>query len=41
MKPHLGMDADGKPVHPFKADALKKVVDEFKVEDRPFNNQLP
>ena len=37
MKPHLEMDADGKPVHPIKADALKKVVDQFKDEGRPFN----
>lgn len=37
MKPHLEMDADGKPVHPIKADALKKVVDGFKAEGRPFN----
>ena len=27
----------GKPVHPIKADALKKVVDKFKTEGRPFN----
>ncbi|MEP0520197.1 MAG: CmpA/NrtA family ABC transporter substrate-binding protein [Hyphomicrobiales bacterium] len=37
MKPHLEMDAEGKPVHPIKADALKKVVDQFKDEGRPFN----
>lgn len=37
MKPHLEMDAEGKPVHPIKADALKKVVDEFKDQGRPFN----
>lgn len=37
MKPHLEMDAEGKPVHPIKADALKKVVDGFKAEGRPFN----
>lgn len=37
MKPHLEMDAEGKPVHPIKADALKKVVDGFKAQGRPFN----
>lgn len=37
MKPHLEMDAEGKPVHPIKADALKKVVDGFKDAGRPFN----
>ena len=37
MKPHLKNGPDGKPVHPIKADALKKVVDKFKAEGRPFN----
>lgn len=37
MKPHLDMDADGKPVHPIKADALKPVVEQFKAEGKPFN----
>ncbi|MCY0093011.1 CmpA/NrtA family ABC transporter substrate-binding protein [Hoeflea ulvae] len=37
MKPHLESGPDGKPVHPIKADALKKVVDKFKAEGRPFN----
>tara|TARA_R110002020_G_scaffold24424_2_gene80420 strand:+ start:12600 stop:13979 length:1380 start_codon:yes stop_codon:yes gene_type:complete len=37
MKPHLEKGPDGKPVHPIKADALKKVVDKFKAEGRPFN----
>ncbi|MEM5501659.1 CmpA/NrtA family ABC transporter substrate-binding protein [Ahrensia kielensis] len=37
MKPHLEMDAEGKPVHPIKADALKKVIDAFKAEGRSFN----
>ncbi len=36
MKPHLEM-ADGKPVHPIKAYALKPVVDAFKDEGKPFN----
>ncbi|GAB5374178.1 MAG: CmpA/NrtA family ABC transporter substrate-binding protein [Acuticoccus sp.] len=37
MKPHVPMGADGKPVHPIKADALKPVVEEFKAEGKPFN----
>ena len=37
MKPHVPMDADGKPVHPIKADYLKPVVEEFKAEGKPFN----
>tara|TARA_R110002012_G_scaffold77282_17_gene196067 strand:- start:22110 stop:23489 length:1380 start_codon:yes stop_codon:yes gene_type:complete len=37
MKPHLEHGPDGKPVHPIKADVLKKVVDGFKAEGRPFN----
>ncbi len=36
MKPHLPTDADGKVLHPIKADALKKVVDRFKAEGKPF-----
>jgi nitrate/nitrite transport system substrate-binding protein len=35
MKPHLPMEG-GKPVHPIKADALKKVVDQWKREGKPF-----
>jgi len=35
MKKHLPM-AGGKPVHPIKADALKKVVDKFKAEGKQF-----
>jgi nitrate/nitrite transport system substrate-binding protein len=35
MKKHLPM-AGGKPVHPIKADALKKVVDKFKADGRQF-----
>jgi nitrate/nitrite transport system substrate-binding protein len=35
MKRHLPMK-DGKPVHPVRADALKKVVDKFKAEGRQF-----
>jgi nitrate/nitrite transport system substrate-binding protein len=37
MKPHIPMGADGKPVHPIKADALKPVVDKYKAEGKPFN----
>jgi nitrate/nitrite transport system substrate-binding protein len=36
MKKHIPKDASGKPVHPIKADALKKVVDKFKSEGKPF-----
>ncbi|OIP09173.1 MAG: nickel ABC transporter substrate-binding protein [Betaproteobacteria bacterium CG2_30_68_42] len=35
MKPHLPMK-DGKPVHPIKADVLKKVVDAMKKDGKPF-----
>ncbi|WP_454916575.1 CmpA/NrtA family ABC transporter substrate-binding protein [Xanthobacter sediminis] len=37
MKPKIPVGADGKPVHPIKADALKPVVDTFKAEGKPFN----
>lgn len=37
MKPHIPMQADGKPVHPIKADALKPVVEKYKSEGKPFN----
>jgi len=37
MKPHVEMDAEGKPVHPIKASALKPVIDKFKAEGKPFN----
>ncbi|MFK4753331.1 CmpA/NrtA family ABC transporter substrate-binding protein [Oceanobacter antarcticus] len=37
MKPYVPMGADGKPVHPIKADALKPVVDKYKAEGKPFN----
>jgi nitrate/nitrite transport system substrate-binding protein len=36
MKPHIPKQADGKPVHPIKADALKPVVEKFKSEGKPF-----
>ena len=37
MKKHVPKRADGKPVHPIKADALKPVVEKFKDEGKPFN----
>jgi nitrate/nitrite transport system substrate-binding protein len=37
MKPHIDMDADGKPIHPIKASALKPVVDEYLSAGKPFN----
>jgi nitrate/nitrite transport system substrate-binding protein len=37
MKKHLPRGADGKIVHPIKADALKQVVDKYKAEGKPFN----
>ncbi|WP_244598332.1 CmpA/NrtA family ABC transporter substrate-binding protein [Pseudohoeflea suaedae] len=37
MKPRVEMDAEGKPVHPIKASALKPVIDKFKAEGKPFN----
>jgi nitrate/nitrite transport system substrate-binding protein len=36
MQPFLEKDAEGKPVHPIKADSLKKVVDKFRSEGKPF-----
>lgn len=36
MKPNVPMGADGKPVHPIKADALKPVITSFKAENKPF-----
>jgi nitrate/nitrite transport system substrate-binding protein len=36
MKNHAADRADGKPVHPIKADALKPVVAEFKAQGKPF-----
>ncbi|NRB30104.1 MAG: ABC transporter substrate-binding protein [Rhizobiaceae bacterium] len=37
MKPNIPKDAEGKPIHPIKADALKPVVDKFISEGKPFN----
>ncbi|MBD2859115.1 ABC transporter substrate-binding protein [Spongiibacter sp. KMU-158] len=36
MKKHVPKQADGKPVHPIKADYLKPVVDSYKAEGKPF-----
>lgn len=36
MKQNVPM-ADGKPVHPIKADALKPVIERYKAEGKPFN----
>ncbi|GLS90758.1 nitrate ABC transporter substrate-binding protein [Psychromonas marina] len=37
MKPHVPKQADGKPVHPIKADSLKPVVDSYIAKGKPFN----
>jgi len=37
MKENIPKMADGRPVHPIKADALKPVVDKYKAEGKPFN----
>jgi nitrate/nitrite transport system substrate-binding protein len=37
MKPNIPKMADGRPVHPIKADALKPVVEKYKDEGKPFN----
>jgi len=36
LKAKLDKQADGKPVHPVKAEALKAVVDDYKKEGKPF-----
>jgi len=36
MQAHLKKDAQGKIVHPIKADALKPVVDKYKADGKPF-----
>ena len=36
MKQHVPKQADGKPVHPIKADYLKPVVEKYKAEGTPF-----
>jgi nitrate/nitrite transport system substrate-binding protein len=37
MKPQLKMDADGKPLHPISAAALKPVVESYNSSGKPFN----
>lgn len=37
MKKHVPLMADGKPVHPIKADALLPVIEQFKSQGKPFN----
>lgn len=37
MKPYVPKGADGKPVHPIKADYLKPVVEKYRDEGKPFN----
>ncbi|PHQ67482.1 MAG: nitrate ABC transporter substrate-binding protein [Sneathiella sp.] len=37
MKENIPKDAEGKPVHPIKADALKPVVEKFKADGKRFN----
>ncbi|MGR3811101.1 CmpA/NrtA family ABC transporter substrate-binding protein [Jiulongibacter sp. NS-SX5] len=36
MKPNVPKGADGKPIHPIKADALKPVIQEYKNGGKPF-----
>ena len=36
MKPHVKKDANGKPVHPISAEALKPVITEYKNEGKAF-----
>lgn len=36
MKPNVPKDAEGKPVHPIKADALAPVIKSYKAEGKPF-----
>jgi nitrate/nitrite transport system substrate-binding protein len=37
MKAHVPTGADGKPLHPVRADALKPVVDSYRAAGKPFN----
>ena len=37
MKPYVPLDANGKPIHPIKADYLKPVVEKYQAEGKPFN----
>jgi nitrate/nitrite transport system substrate-binding protein len=36
MKPHVPLDAEGKPVHPIRASALKPVVESLRADGKPF-----
>jgi len=36
MKPNIPKDAEGKPIHPIKADYLKPVVESYKARGEPF-----
>ncbi len=36
MKPNVPTDADGKPIHPIKADAIKPVIEEYKNDGKAF-----
>jgi len=36
MTPNIPKQADGKPVHPIKAEYLKPVIDQFKADGKPF-----
>lgn len=36
MKPHIPKGADGKPVHPIQASALKPVIEQFRAEGKTF-----
>ncbi|MEM7097170.1 MAG: CmpA/NrtA family ABC transporter substrate-binding protein [Pseudomonadota bacterium] len=37
MKPNIPKQADGRPVHPIKADYLKPVVEAYAAQGKPFN----
>jgi nitrate/nitrite transport system substrate-binding protein len=37
MKEHVPLRADGKPVHPIHASALKPVIEKYRDEGKPFN----
>jgi nitrate/nitrite transport system substrate-binding protein len=37
MKPHVPLGADGQPLHPIRADALKPVVEAYRAAGKPFN----
>nr|WP_285671254.1 CmpA/NrtA family ABC transporter substrate-binding protein [Limibaculum sp. NKW23] len=37
MKEHIPHDAEGRPVHPISAAALKPVVERYRAEGKPFN----